>query len=62
MAERVIVNSEGSIQRLELKPTFHYPTQLKRLKYGGENPGKSETNPIVSGEQSSSIYVRQSGR
>jgi hypothetical protein len=63
MVERVIVDSEGQIKRLELKPPFHYLAELKRQKCdGGGKPDKTAKKQIVSDENTGSIYVPLGGR
>ncbi len=63
MVERIIVDAEGRIKRLELKPPFHYLSELKRQKCSGRGtPDKKAKKPIVSEENTGSIYVPLGGR
>jgi DNA invertase Pin-like site-specific DNA recombinase len=64
MVERVIVDAEGWIKRLELKPPFHYLIELGRQggRKGENSSRKWAKKPMISEEKNGSIYVPQSGR
>lgn len=61
MVERVVIDAEGQVTRLVLKPPFSYLDELKRQSGGGAKKQPKAKSPIVDGKDTGSLEIRFGG-